>query len=48
MREVQTCGYEVVREMHATCSVVSRMETIAVRDEALKLSRAESGSLSSR
>ena len=39
MRQAQAaCGYEVMRQMHATFSVVSRMEAIAVRDEALKLS----------
>ncbi|CAE7840586.1 GIP [Symbiodinium sp. CCMP2592] len=38
MRQAQAaCGYEVMRQMHATFSIVSRMEAIAVRDEALKL-----------
>ena len=32
MRQAQAaCGYEVMRQMHATFSVVSRMEAIAVR-----------------
>ena len=38
MRQAQAaCGYEVMRQTHATFSIVSRMEAIAVRDKALKL-----------
>ena len=38
MRQGQAaCGYEVMRQMHQTFSIVSRMEAIAVRDEALRL-----------
>ena len=38
MRQAQAaCGYEVMRQMHQTFSIVSRMEAIAVRDEALRL-----------
>ena len=44
MRQGQAaCGYECMRQLHNTFSVVARMEAIAVRDEALKLSGKASG-----
>ena len=47
MRQRQAaCGYECMRQLRNIFSVVARMEAIAVRDEALKLSGKASGSKS--